>query len=32
VSVASKAYELRLARQKRPKELRRSIQKFMYEP
>jgi malate dehydrogenase (oxaloacetate-decarboxylating)(NADP+) len=32
VSVASKAYELKLARQKRPKELRRSIQKFMYEP
>ena len=32
VSVASKAYELKLAREKRPKELRRSIQKFMYEP
>ena len=32
VRVASKAYELKLAREKRPKELRRSIQKFMYEP
>jgi malate dehydrogenase (oxaloacetate-decarboxylating)(NADP+) len=32
VSVASKAYELKLARAKRPKDLRRSIQKFMYEP
>ena len=32
VSVATKAYELKLARAKRPKKLRRSIQKFMYEP
>jgi len=32
VSVASKAYELKLAREKRPKQLRRRIQMFMYEP
>jgi malate dehydrogenase (oxaloacetate-decarboxylating)(NADP+) len=32
VSVAEKAYALKLARAKRPKDLRRSLARFMYEP
>jgi malate dehydrogenase (oxaloacetate-decarboxylating)(NADP+) len=32
VSVAEKAYELKLARVKRPRSVRRSIEDFMYEP
>jgi malate dehydrogenase (oxaloacetate-decarboxylating)(NADP+) len=32
VSVAKKAYELKLARAKRPKHLKKSITEFMYEP
>jgi malate dehydrogenase (oxaloacetate-decarboxylating)(NADP+) len=32
VSVATKAYDLDLARDKRPKNVRRSIQKLMYQP
>jgi malate dehydrogenase (oxaloacetate-decarboxylating)(NADP+) len=32
VSVAKKAYELKLARSKRPKDLKKSIARFMYEP
>jgi len=32
VSVAEKAYELKLARAKRPRNLRAAIARFMYEP
>ena len=32
VSVAEKAYELKLARAKRPRNLRGAIERFMYEP
>jgi malate dehydrogenase (oxaloacetate-decarboxylating)(NADP+) len=32
VSVASKAYAMKLARRKRPRKLRKSIAEFMYEP
>jgi malate dehydrogenase (oxaloacetate-decarboxylating)(NADP+) len=32
VSVATKAYEMNLAREKRPRNIRRSIEAFMYRP